>query len=82
MTPVLHDACDITQLNEVVKNDIILVVEWRRVNKLSVNMMKMYSMLIPTTHKVKVLKDQGESLNLKIQNVELDVVQNTKHPGV
>ena len=44
--------------------------------------MKTHAMLISTKPKHKTLKNQGESLELKIRNDELDVVQKTKYLGV
>ena len=51
-------------------------------NKLSLNLMKTHSMLISTKPKLKALTSKNESLRLKIQIDELEVVQKTEHLGV
>ena len=81
-TSLCYLALDATQLNETMNNDLILIEQWLRGNKLSLNVMKTHSMLISSKQKHKVLKYQNEFLKLKIQGVELEVVQNTKYLGV
>ena len=44
--------------------------------------MKTDALLISTKPKHKSLKNQDESLKLKIQNNELDIVQKTKYLGI
>ena len=44
--------------------------------------MKTHALLISTKPKHKSLKNQDESLRLKIQNNELDIVQKTKYLGI
>ena len=81
-TSVCHQSFDIAQMNEAINSDLAQVEKWLKGNKLSLNVMKTHAMLISTKPKHKTLKNQGESLKLKIQNDELDVVQKTKYLGV
>ena len=64
------------------QQDLPQVEEWLKDNKLSLNVLKTHAMLISTEPKHKTLKNQGESLKLKIRNDELDVEQKTKYLGV
>ena len=77
-----HQSHDITQLNEAINNDFAHVVKWLKGLKISVNVIKTHALLISTKPKHKSLKNQDESLNLEIQNNELDVVQKTKYLGI
>ena len=79
MTSLCHQLHDITQLNEAINNDLAHVEKWLRGNKLSLNVMKTHALLISTKPKHQSLKNQDESLKLKIQNTELDIVQKTKY---
>ena len=81
-TSLCHQSHDITQLNEAINNDLAHVEKWLRGNKLSLNVMKTHALLISTKPKHKSLKNQDESLKLKIQNNELDIVQKTKYLGI
>ena len=81
-TSLRHQSHDITQLNEAINNDLAQVEKWPRGNKLSLNVMKTHALLISTKPKHKSLKNQDESLKLKIQNNELDIVQKTKYLGI
>ena len=72
----------ISLLNEAINEDLTHVDNWLKGNKLSLNVMKTHSMLISTKPKLKALKSKNESLRLKIQVDELDVVQRTKYLGV
>ena len=69
-------------LNEAIREDLTHVDNWFKGNKLSLNVMKTHSMLIYTKSKLKALKSKNESLRLKIQIDELEVVQKTKYFGV
>ena len=62
-------------MNEAINSDLAQAEKWLKGNKLSLNVMKTNAMLISTKPKYKTLKNQGESLKLKIRNDELDVVQ-------
>ena len=77
-----HQSSDIAQLNEAMNSDLAQVEKWLKGNKLSLNVMKTHSMLISTKPKHRALLNQGESLKLKIQDKELEVVQKSKYIGV
>ena len=81
-TSLCHQSSDIAQLNEAINSDLAQVEKWLKGNKLSLNVMKTHSMLISIKPKQKTLENQGESLKLKIQNKELEVVQKSKYLGV
>ena len=73
---------DTTQLNEAMNSDLFLVEKWLRGNKLSLNVKKTHSMLISSKQKHKILNNQNEFLELRIQGAELKVMQSTKYLGV
>ena len=81
-TSICHQSFDIAHMNETINSDLAQVEKWLKGNKFSLNVMKTHAMLISTKPKHKALKNQGESLKLKIGNDELDVVQKTKYLGV
>ena len=81
-TSICHQSFDIAQMNEAINSDLAQVEKWHKGNKLALNVMKTYAMLISTKPKHKTLKNQGKSLKLKIRIDELDVVQKTKYLGV
>ena len=76
-TSLCHQSHDLTQLNEAINSDLTKLETWLRSNKLSLNVVKIHSMLISTKQKHSSLKSQGEALELKIRNNELEVVQKT-----
>ena len=78
-TSLCHQSHDITQLNEAINNDHAHVEKWLRGNKLSLYVMKTHALLTSTKLKHKPLKNQDESLKLKHQSNELDIVQKTKY---
>ena len=78
-----HQSSDITQLNEATNSYLTQVEKWLKRNKLPLNVMKTHSMLIFTKpKKKKKLENQGESLKLKIRDIELEVFQKSKYLGV
>ena len=81
-TSLCHQSSDIAQLNKAINSDLAQVEKWLKGNKLSLNVMKTHSMLISTKPKHKTLENQGESLKLKIQDKELEIVQKSKYLGV
>ena len=81
-TSLCHQSHDITQLNDAINNDLAHVEKWLSGNNFSLNVMKTHALLISTKPKHKSLKNQDESLKLKIQNNELDIVQKTKYLGI
>ena len=81
-TSLCHQSHDLTQLNEAINSDLTKLESWLQGNKLSLNVAKTHSMLISTKQKHKSLKGQNESLELKIRDNELKVVQKTKYLGL
>ena len=81
-TSLCYQALDTTQLNKAINSDLLLVEQWLRGNKLSLNVMKTHSMLISSKEKHKILKNHNDFLELRIQGAELEVVQSTKYLGV
>ena len=78
-TGLCHLSLDIAQLNEVINSDLAQVEKWLKGSKLSLNVMKTHSMLIPTIPKHKALESQGESLQLNLWDDELEAVQKSKY---
>ena len=81
-TSLCYQALDTTRLNEAMNSDLLLVEQWLRGNKLSLNVKKTHSMLISSKQKCKILKNKNEFLELRIQGAEPEVVQSTKYLGV
>ena len=71
-----------TQLNEAINSDLKKLETWLNGNKLSLNVAKTHSMLISTKQEGSSLRSRNETLELKIRENELEVVQKTKYPGV
>ena len=68
-TCLYHQSSDISLLNEAINKDLTHVHNWLKGNKLSLNVMKTYSMLICTKPKPKALKSK------KIHVDKLEVVR-------
>ena len=67
------------QLNEAINNDLNQLSTWLQANKLSLNVAKTHSMLIPTKQKQDGLSSTNQNLELNICGNELYVVQKTKY---
>ena len=74
-TCLYHQSSIISPVNEAINKDLTQVDSWLKGNKLSLSVMKTHSMLISTKPKLKALKGKNESLRLKIQVDELEMVQ-------
>ena len=81
-TSLCHQSHDLTQLNEAINSDLKKLETWLNGNKLSLNVAKTHSMLISTKQKSSSLRSRNEALELKIREIELEVVQKTKYLGV
>ena len=68
--------------DEAINSDLTKLETWLQGNKLSLNVARTHSMLISTKQKHNSLKSQNESLELKIRDNELEVVQKTKYLGL
>ena len=56
-----YQSNNISQLNEVINEDLKQVEKWLNANKLSLNILKAHSMLISTKPKHKTLERSNES---------------------
>ena len=81
-TSLCYQPHDLTRLNEAINNDLRKLDSWLQGNNLSLNVLKIHSMLICTKQKHNSLKNQDKVLKLKMRNNELDVVKTTKHLGL
>ena len=76
-TSLCHQSRDLTQLNEAINSDLKKLETWLQGNKLSFNVAQTRSMLISTKQKGSSLRSGNETLELKIRDNELVVVQKT-----
>ena len=81
-TSLSHQSNNISELNEVINQELKLVEKWLNVNKLSRNVLKAHSIFISTKPKHKTLETINESLKIKIRENELEAAQKTKYLGV
>ena len=81
-TSLFHQSRDLTQLNEAINSDLSKLETWLQGNKLSLNVAKTQSVLISTKQKHNSLKSRNKALELKIRDIELEVVQKAKYLGV
>ena len=81
-TSLFHQFHDLNQLNEAINSDLIKLETWLKGNKLPLNVVKTHSMLISTKQKHNSFKSQGEALDPRMRDNELEVVQKTKYLGV
>ena len=81
-TSLFHQSHDLTGLNEAINSDLSKLETWLQGNKLSLNVALTHSMLISSKQKQNSLKGRNETLELKIRDHELEVVQKTKYLGV
>ena len=73
---------DIFQLNRAMNRDLEDLDSWLKGNKLSLNIVKIQSMLIATKPRHKALNNTAENFKLEILGSELDVVTKTGYLGV
>ena len=74
-TRLSNQSNKISQLNEVIKEDLKQVDKWLNANKLSHSVLRTHSMLISTKPEHKALESNSESLKLKIRENDLEAVQ-------
>ena len=74
-----YQSQDLTRLNEAINSDLKKLDACLQGNKLSLNLAKTHAMLVSTKQKHKILKGQNTELALKVLDIELKVVKNTKH---
>ena len=78
-TSISYHSHEITQLNEVINNDLYKLEKSLEGNKLSLNVVKTRAMLISTKQKYKALQKQNHDLRVKIKGMELDTLMNTRY---
>ena len=71
----------ISKLESAINEDLELLDNWSKGNKLSMNLAKTKSMLICTKSRRKILSS-NDKLNLLIRNRELESVDVIKYPGI
>ena len=81
-TSLCYKSNDISRLNEAINKDLARLDSWLKGNKLSLNVVKTHSMLVCTKVKNKILDRSNHSLQVKIRETELEVVNKTKYLGV
>ena len=69
-------------MNEAMNEDLSHLETWLISNKLSLNVAKSKAMLVCTKAKRTMLERSNESLQVKICEMELEVVNNIKYLGI
>ena len=70
------------QLNEAINSDLQQLGAWFKDKKLTLNVVKISSMLVSTKQGYKILKVRNEGLQLNIDGDELALVQSTRYLGI
>ena len=65
---------DLSQLNEIITEDLSHLDTWLIRNKLSLNVAKTQSMLVSTKAKMNALDRSSQNIQVKIHGTELEVV--------
>ena len=73
-TSLYHMSNDISKLESAINEDLELLNNWLKGNKLSLNVAKMASMLICTKSRRKILDNNDDKLNLLIRDRKLESV--------
>ena len=81
-TSLCYLSHNLTQLNEAIISHLKELETSLEGNKLTLNVAKTHPMLISTQQKGSSLRSRNEALELKIRDIELEVVQKTKCLGV
>ena len=81
-TSLCHMSSDISELESAIDEDLELLDNWLKGNKLSLNVAKTKSMLICTKSRRKILNSNDDKLNLLIRNRELESVDVIKYLSV
>ena len=68
--------------HEAINKDLKKLDSWLQDNKLSLNVAKTHSILLPTKQKLRELENQQKFLDLNILGNELQIFQDTKYLGV
>ena len=81
-TSLYHMSNDVSKLESAINEDLELLGNWLKGNKLSLNVAKAKSMLICTKSRRKIFKSSDDTLNLLIRDRELESVDVIKYLGV
>ena len=81
-TSLCHTSNDISKLESATNEDLELLDNWLKGNKLSLNVAKTKSMLICTKSRRKILNSNDDKLNLLIRDRELESIDVIKYLGV
>jgi len=78
-TSLCQTSNDISKLESAINEDLELLDNWLKGNKLSLNVAKTKSMLICTKSRQKTLNTNGDKLNLLIRDRDLESVDVIKY---
>ena len=81
-TSLYHMSNDISKLESAINEDLELLDNWLKGNKLSLNVAKTKSMLTCTKSRRKILNSNDDKLNLLIRDRELESVDVINYLGV
>ena len=81
-TSLCYQTSDISNLNNVINNDLMQLDTWLKGNKLSLNVAKTNCMLISTEQRHSHLQNRNEDLQLTMRSTELEVIQKNNYLGV
>ena len=81
-TSLCHMSNDISKIESSINEDLELLDNWLKGNKLSLNVAETKSRLICTKLRRKILNSNDDKLNLQIRNRELESVDVVKYLGV
>ena len=81
-TSLCHISNDISKLDSAINEDLELVNNWLKGNKLSLTMVTTKSMLICTKSRRKIFNNNDDKLNLLIRDRKSESVDVTKYLGV
>ena len=81
-TSLCFKSKDLSRLNEALNEELSRLDAWLSSNKLSLNVTKTQSMLVSTKAKRKDLDTYNQTLQVKINGTELEVVSKIKYLGV
>ena len=78
-TSLTFHSQDISQLTQIINDDLKQLDLWMQGNKLSLNVSKTQSMLICTKPKPQKLRTAGDNLCLNINGIDLELVQKVNY---
>ena len=81
-TSLCHISNDISKLESAINEDLTLLDNWQKGNKLSLTVAKTKSMLICTKSRRKILNSNDDKQNLLIRDRDLESIDVIKYLGV